>query len=303
MGNVIVTLGLQITRWTDPKEDQWQALWRAGLSEFFATLIFVFIGCGSVIAAKSALGDQAINVASLTLIAMAHGFTIMVMIYTVGEVSGGHMNPAVTWGLLITDRISIKRCLVYVGAQIFGAVIGSAILYGLLPEGMRFALGCHAVNPNLTGLQGVGCEIIFTFIFILVVFSTAISPFVGKHAPLSGDNYGPGKLTPFAIGMTIMVLHCIGIPLTGASMNPARSFGPALVRGCWANHWVYWIGPLVGSTLAASVTQVLFLSTTAQLAKMLVATRGITERIDGASNEASDEESAADDAELDHRSS
>jgi len=164
------------------------------------------------------------------------------------------MSPAVTWGLLITDRISIKRCLVYVGSQLLGGVIGASILYGLLPEQLRFGLGCHRVNDELTGLQGVGCEIIFTFIFILVVFSTAISPFVGKHAPLSGDNYGPGKLTPFAIGMTIMVLHCIGIPLTGASMNPARSFGPALVRGCWDNHWVYWIG-LITVLVAALLTK------------------------------------------------
>jgi len=100
-----------------------------------------------------------------------------------------------------------------------------------------------------------------------VVFATAISPFVGKVAPLSGGSeYGPGKLTPFAVGMTILILHTVGIPLTGASMNPARSFGPAVVQGCWANHWIYWIGPLTGSTIAAIIAHFIFLSSPNALA-------------------------------------
>jgi len=102
------------------------------------------------------------------------------------------------------------------------------------------------VNTSLDDWQGVGCEIVFTFIFLIVVFATAVSPFAGKMAPLGGGDYGPGKLTPFAVGMTILILHLVGIPLTGASMNPARSWGPAVVRGCWDRHWVYWWGPLIG---------------------------------------------------------
>jgi len=251
------------------EDDLWQALWRSGVSEFFATMIFVFIGCGSVVATQATLGASSIQVPSLTLISLAHGFCIMVMVYTVGEISGGHINPAVTWATLITSKISILRAIIYWTAQFLGAMVGAGILKGLIPDQIPTGLGCHSLNPYLSVGQGLGAEIIFTFIFIFVVFATAISPFVGKVAPLAGGSeYGPGKLTPFAVGMTILILHTVGIPLTGASMNPARSFGPAVVMGCWTNHWIYWIGPIIGSTVAALIAQVIFLSSPTQLSNM-----------------------------------
>jgi len=234
---------------------------------FFATMIFVFIGCGSVVATQAALGKSEIQIPSLTLIALAHGFCIMVMVYTVGEISGGHINPAVTWATVLTQKISILRALIYWASQFLGAMVGAGILKGLIPESIPTGLGCHSINPLLTVVQGFFAEVVFTFIFIFVVFATAISPFVGKVAPLSGGSeYGPGKLTPFAVGMTILILHTVGIPLTGASMNPARSFGPAVVQGCWANHWIYWIGPLTGSTIAAIIAHFIFLSSPNALA-------------------------------------
>jgi len=137
-------------------------------------------------------------------------------------------------------------------------------------------MGCHAINSALSVGQGFGCEVMFTFIFIFIVFATAISPFAGKMAPLSGSEYGPGKLTPFAVGMTILILHTVGIPLTGASMNPARSFGPAVVNGCWANQWVYWVGPLIGSSAAALITQILFLSQPTVFKQIFTVNRGQT---------------------------
>jgi len=193
----------------------------------------------------------------------------MVMVYTVGEISGGHINPAVTWATLITRKISLLRACIYWVSQLLGALVGAGILKGLIPPEIPTGLGCHSINPLLSVGQGFAAEIVFTFIFIFVVFATAISPFVGKVAPLSGGSeYGPGKLTPFAVGMTILILHTVGIPLTGASMNPARSFGPAVVQQCWANHWIYWIGPLFGSTSAAIIAQLLFLSSPNTLARM-----------------------------------
>jgi len=258
-----------IPPWKKPEEDVWQGLWRSGVSEFFATAIFIFIGCGSVVATQATLGESKIEVPSLTLISLAHGFCIMVMVYAVGEISGGHINPAVTWATLITNKISILRALIYWFAQIIGAIVGAAILSGLTAH-INTGLGCHGVNAKLNAGQGFGAEIIFTFIFIFVVFATAISPFVGKVAPLAGGGeYGPGKLTPFAVGMTILVLHTVGIPLTGASMNPARSFGPAVIAGCWENHWVYWLGPLFGSTAAAIIAQFVFLSRPDAIAEVL----------------------------------
>jgi len=253
----------------NPQDDVWQALWRAGISEFFACLIFIFIGTGAVVASQDALGDSRIPVPSLTLISLAHGFCIMVLVYAIGEISGGHINPAVTWAAAITGRISILRFAIYWSAQLLGAIVGSALLKGVVPVELQFGMGCHEVNILMTNAQGFGAEVIFTFIFIFVVFATAISPFSGKVAPLAGSDYGPGKLTPFAVGMTILCLHTVGIPLTGASMNPARSFGPAVVNNCWKRHWIYWVGPLFGSTLAAVIAQLLFLSNPEMITKFL----------------------------------
>jgi len=270
MPQAFITLP-SLPKYIDDHEDRLPSLWRGGVSEFFATLIFIFVGTGSVVAAQTNLGSSSINTASLVLISLAHGFAIMVLVYAIGEVSGGHINPAVTWACLLTSKISFMRALVYVVAQLIGGVAGSAILYGLLPPGLRFGMGCHSVNTGLTPAQGFGAEIMFTFIFIFVVFATAISPFAGKFAPLSGgggNEYGPGKLTPFAVGMTILMLHTVGIPLTGASMNPARSFGPAIVHSCWTNHWVYWAGPILGSSTAAIVAQLIFLNSPDTMKKM-----------------------------------
>jgi len=257
------------------EEDEFPSLWRGAVSEFFACLIFIFVGCGSVVASNETLGSSTVPVDSVIAIALAHGFCIMVLVYSIGEVSGGHINPAVTWACLMTDKISVLRAFVYWISQLTGAVLGAAFLLSILPLASRYNLGCHGLNPHLTPAQGFGAETIFSFIFIFVVFATAISPFAGKFAPLAGGSgdYGPGKLTPFAVGMTILMLELVGVPLTGASMNPARSFGPAIVRGCWANHWIYWIGPLLGSTIAAIVAQVIFLSQPETFVKILTASR------------------------------
>jgi len=261
---------ISLPKFQDEEDDVLPALWRGGVSEFFATMIFVFIGTGAVVASQAQLGSSSIGVPNLTLIALAHGFAIMVLVYAVGEVSGGHINPAVTWACLMTNKISFIRALIYVIAQLGGAVVGSGLLKSILPTKLQYGMGAHSINPLLSAGQGFGCEVIFTFIFIFVVFATAISPFAGKMAPLSGGEaeYGPGKLTPFAVGMTILILHCVGIPFTGASMNPARSFGPALITGQWANQWVYWAGPLVGSSIAAIVAQIIFLSNPIQMAAL-----------------------------------
>jgi len=259
------------------EDDVLAALWRGGISEFFATMIFVFIGTGTVTAAQASLGEQTIQVPPLTLIAIAFGFSIMVLVYAIGEISGGHINPAVTWACLLTNKMSFIRALIYVIAQLSGAVVGSALLKSILSDDMvALGMGCTNIDTSkITVAQGFGAEVIFTFIFIFIVFATAISPFAGKLAPLSGGEaeYGPGKLTPFAVGMTILVLHCVGIPFTGASMNPARSFGPAIVHGCWKNHWVYWIAPLVGSSVAAVVAQIIFLSNPTAIAAVFRAQR------------------------------
>jgi len=256
----------------DPREDVFPSLWRGAVSEFTACLIFVFVGTGAVVACQAQLGESTITVPALTLIALAHGFTIVVMVYAIGEISGGHVNPAVTWAVMITGKMSLLRGGIFILSQLFGAIVGSSLLKSILPKELEYGMGCHSLNSQLTPGQGFGAEFIFTFIFIFVVFGTAISPFAGKMTPLSGGRgeYGPGKLTPFAVGMTILILHAVGVPFTGASMNPARSFGPAVVNGgtCWKNHWIYWVGPLCGSTGAALIAHMIFLSSPREIFKV-----------------------------------
>jgi len=264
----------RIPKFRDPHDDVWQSLWRGGMAEFFAVAMFVFLGSGSVAAVQDLLGEARLEVAALTLISLAHGFAIMILVYSIGEVSGGNINPAITWALLLTNKMSVLRALTYWAFQLTGAVCGAAILRSLHPQILRLGLGCHGLHPQFSPAQGLWCEIVFTFIFVFVVFATAVSPFAGKMAPLSGEDYGPGKLTPFAIGMTIMCLHTVGIPMTGASMNPARSFGPAIVNGCWNNHWIYWVGPFIGSSMAAWTAQLIFLSHLRAITKVFEITRG-----------------------------
>jgi MIP family channel proteins len=267
----------------DAEDDHWQSLWRCGLAEFFGTLIFVFLGCGSVTSAFWPPSPGGATPEFVLAVALAHGFAITIAIYSIGEISGGNINPAVSWALMITRKISIVRCVVYWFCQLLGAVLAAAVLHSLLPSvewppglGAAQLLGCHGKNESINVATALTYEICLTFIFIFVVFATAISPFVGKMAPVSGGSaeYGPGKLTPLVLGLTILVLHLVGVTFTGASMNPARSFGPALIGACWDDHWIYWAGPLVGSTSAAIIANVFFLSSPDSIARVFAITRG-----------------------------
>jgi len=265
----------------DKSEDVWQALWRSVLAEFFGTLIFVFLGTGSAVAALNLSPGGNLNTGGLVAISCGFGFGLTVVIYAVGEISGGHINPAVTWATLMTGRLSVIRAFLYWAAQLVGAITGSAILRSIVRgNGHQFNGGCNGIASWNNAGHAFGAETMFTFIFIFIVFATAISPFVGKIAPLAGggSDYGPGKLTPLAVGLTILSLHLVAIPLTGAGFNPARSFGPAVVYGypCWKNHWVYWVGPLLGSTVASTVATLIFLAHPNAIRNALKASRGDT---------------------------
>jgi len=267
----------------DEKDDVWQALWRSSLAELFGTAIFVFFGTGAAVATFNVAGANnvpiGIDTAGVLMIAMAFGFGLAVVIYAVGEISGGHINPAVTWATLMTGRLSVVRAFIYWISQLVGAICGSAILKSIIPPDHRDGLGCNDVNSgfNMGIGRAFGAELVYTFVFIFVVFATAVSPFVGKIAPLSGggSDYGPGKLTPLAVGLCIFVLHTVSIPWTGAGFNPARSFGPAVVMGsCWDRHWIYWVAPFCGSTLAATIATLIFLAHPNSIKTVLLISRG-----------------------------
>ena len=202
------------------------------------------MGAGSIIVNHAT--DGALGVVG---IAFAHGLAIALSIAALGRISGGHFNPAVTIGMLVTKRITVGMGLVYIGAQLVAALIGAMALVALYPAADSAAtrLGVPMVSPDISFQQAVLIEGILTFFLMMVIYATAVDP------------KGPGHLAPFAIGLTITMDVLAGGPLTGAAMNPARAFGPALANSYLAGHAVYWIGPILGAVLAALIYDRLFL--------------------------------------------
>ncbi|MBI4200457.1 MAG: MIP family channel protein [Chloroflexi bacterium] len=214
-----------------------RAAWQAALAELIGVFAFVVLGAGAVLTSSG----------NVTHIALAHGLALAVVVAATARFSGGHINPAVTVAAFVTRRIGLVKGIMYVVAQLVGAAVAALFLLWMFPTGMEGNLGSHALAAGVSPGMGLLIEIVLTFFLVAIVFATAMDP------------KGPGHLAPFAIGIVVLVDHLVGVPLTGASMNPARSFGPALVSGTWANHWVYWVGPLVGGIIAGLVYEWVFL--------------------------------------------
>jgi MIP family channel proteins len=227
--------------------------WRAVFAEFIATMLFVFIGVGAVVMVVGALplsgGGDVTGVitvdpgSALIAIAIAHGLAIAVLVAATARISGGHVNPAVTFAAVVTGRMKAGPGVLYVAAQLLGAVIGTLLIDWVVTDQVAGNLGAHGINEAALQSTGAGVvvEAILTFILVFTVFAVAMDP------------RGPANLAPIAIGLAVLIDHFVGVPLTGASMNPARSFGPALVANEWDDQWVYWVGPLLGGALAGLV--------------------------------------------------
>jgi len=215
-------------------------------AEFIGTLLFVFLGAGSVVAVV-ATGPTAGSIGPLG-VALAHGVGMAVIVSMTMGISGGHMNPAVTFGLWIANRVAGTLAWQYILAQVLGGVAGAALVKAVLP---RIAVGLALVGtPRLASdvgfMQGVWIEALLTFFLVSAVFGTAVS----SEAP---------KIAGFGIGLAIFVDALVGGGLTGAVMNPARAIGPALVAWQWNAHAVYWIGPLIGAGVAGAVWKAVLL--------------------------------------------
>ena len=221
--------------------------WRFTLAEFIVTLLFVFLGAGSVVV-SGGLPNGDLDAARLGIIAVAHGLVIAILAYATANISGGHINPAVTFAAWMTNKISAARGLMFIAAQLSGAVVGALLLLATIPAAAATNLGAHALGPDVSISMGLLMEIIVTFALVFVIFATAVDP------------GGMGNLAPLAIGLAVLVDHLVAVPITGASMNPARSFGPALVSGAWSDHWIYWVGPLLGGAGAGLVYQFMFIN-------------------------------------------
>ena len=219
------------------------------VAEFIGTFTLIFVGVGSICA------DQYIRAAStgridLLGIAVAHGLAIGIMVSALGHISGGHFNPAITIGFWVTKRISTFNGIAYWIAQLLGGIAAAYLIVAIVPDTVwrPVGLGTPDLTADFTRIHGMALEAVLTFFLVFVVFATA------------ADAKGAfNKIAGFAIGLTITMDILFGGPFTGASMNPARSFGPALAAHHWTNHLVYWVGPLFGGVVAGVLYDRLYL--------------------------------------------
>jgi MIP family channel proteins len=218
------------------------------VAEFVGTFALIFFGAGSI-CADQFLRSSGQGGLGLLGIALAHGLAIGIMVSTVGHISGGHFNPAVTIGFWVTRKLSTFDSLAYWVAQLSGAVC-AAYLLRLLPFDVWSVvqLGTPDLASGITRTTGLILEAVMTFFLVFVVFGTSV------------DEKGAfNKIAGFAIGLSITMGALFGGPFTGAALNPARAFGPAVAANHWTNHGVYWIGPLAGGVVAAWLYDTLFL--------------------------------------------
>ncbi|PIN12239.1 Aquaporin (major intrinsic protein family) [Handroanthus impetiginosus] len=287
---------------------------RAYVAEFISTLLFVFAGVGSAIAYNKLTSDAELDPAGLVAVAVCHGFALFVAVSVGANISGGHVNPAVTFGLAVGGQITILTGLFYWIAQLLGSIV-ACFLLKVVTGGL--AIPTHCVGAGVGAVEGVVMEIIITFALVYTVYATAADPkkgSLGTIAPIAigfivGANIlaaGPfsaatsaatcvgagvgavegvvmeiiitfalvytvyataadpkkgsfGTIAPIAIGFIVGANILAAGPFSGGSMNPARSFGPAVVSGNFVGHWIYWVGPLIGGGLAGLIYSNVFM--------------------------------------------
>lgn len=218
------------------------------LAELVGTFVLVFFGCGSAVIAGMSIGVLGI--------AFAFGLAVLVMVYAIGPVSGCHINPAITIAMLVNGKIPSKDALIYIVVQCIGAVIASALLLAVMTGNPAYSLATDGLGQNGYGvaspggyslMSGLVAEIVLTFVFLIVVFGAT-------------SKAAPAGFAGIAIGLSLTMIHIVGIMITGTSVNPARSLGPALMVGgtALAQLWLFIIAPIIGAVLAAFVWKYLF---------------------------------------------
>ena len=212
------------------------------LAELVGTFVLTFLGCGAAVA----LGCGADNTAAIVGTAFAFGLAVVAMAYTIGGISGCHINPAITLGVFLSGRMNAKDCGMYMLFQVIGAILAAAVLAGIVATDpgavITTATGANGCTYGVT--NGLIVEIVLTTLFVLVV--------LGATAKTNGAT---NNFAGLAIGLSLILIHLVGIHFTGTSVNPARSIGPALFEGGQAltDLWVFIVGPLVGGALAALI--------------------------------------------------
>lgn len=221
------------------------------IAELIGTMVLVLMGCGSAVIAGNYLGGT-------VGIAFAFGISVLVMVYTIGPISGCHINPAISIAMLVAGKLSVKDTAFYVVFQCIGAIIGAGILYSIAVGTRTFNLAVNGLGQNGYGVASIGgyslasaliAEIVLTFIFLLVIFG-------------STSEAAPKGFAGIAIGFTLVLIHLVAIPIDGTSVNPARSLGPALFAGLTSGSvalsqlWLFIIAPIIGGVLAAIVWKI-----------------------------------------------
>nr|2B5F_A Chain A, aquaporin [Spinacia oleracea]2B5F_B Chain B, aquaporin [Spinacia oleracea]2B5F_C Chain C, aquaporin [Spinacia oleracea]2B5F_D Chain D, aquaporin [Spinacia oleracea] len=226
------------------------SFWRAAIAEFIATLLFLYITVATVIGHSK----ETVVCGSVGLlgIAWAFGGMIFVLVYCTAGISGGHINPAVTFGLFLARKVSLLRALVYMIAQCLGAICGVGLVKAFMKGPYnQFGGGANSVALGYNKGTALGAEIIGTFVLVYTVFS-ATDP---KRS--ARDSHVP-ILAPLPIGFAVFMVHLATIPITGTGINPARSFGAAVIfnsNKVWDDQWIFWVGPFIGAAVAAAYHQ------------------------------------------------
>ncbi|CAM8917155.1 unnamed protein product [Rhodiola kirilowii] len=232
----------ELTKWS---------FYRALIAEFIATLLFLYITVLTVIGYKHQADtspDDPCAGVGIFGIAWAFGGMIFVLVYCTAGISGGHINPAVTFGLLLARKVSLIRAVLYMVAQCLGAIVGVGLVKAFQKSYYtRYGGGANTLADGYNIGVGLGAEIIGTFVLVYTVFS-ATDP---KRS--ARDSHVP-VLAPLPIGFAVFMVHLATIPITGTGINPARSFGAAVIynkENAWDDQWIFWVGPFVGAAIAA----------------------------------------------------
>ncbi len=218
------------------------------LAELIGTFVLVFIGCGSAVVAGKEVGFLGIS--------LAFGIAVLVMVYAIGSVSGCHINPAITIAMFLNGKINSKDAGIYIICQCIGAIIAAVLLFAVMTGNPAYNIATNGLGQNGYGVASPGgfslvsgliAEVILTFIFLLVIFGAT-------------SKAAPAGFAGIAIGFSLAIIHIVGIPITGVSVNPARSLGPALIVGgtALAQLWLFIIAPVIGAVLAALVWKYIF---------------------------------------------
>jgi aquaporin Z len=220
------------------------------VAEMIGTLVLVLMGCGSAVLAGSYIGFVGIS--------FAFGLAVLAMVYAIGGISGCHINPAISISMLAAGKISVKDAVMYVIAQCVGATIGAALLYSIAVGNPTYSLSVNGLGQNgfdaaspagFSMASAFIAEVLLTFIFLLVIHG-------------STSEKAPKGFAGISIGLSLVLIHLVGIPVTGTSVNPARSLGPAVIFGlvdstALSQLWLFWAAPIVGALLAAVVWKIL----------------------------------------------